>query len=131
MIMFLFFKWLISPYFLSYSITNLLCLIGLTLTFISGILGIKAYSIELWNNEKQFSPNYNNFKSPTLSVCAIAAIYPFYFHLNIPLHILIRYHSLSQKKESVTSFMHQWLHVLLNGQPIEMKLCSKYVRTQR
>jgi len=66
----------------------LLGLIGLTLTFISGILGIKAYSIEIMKQLKQFSPNYNNFKSPTLSVFAIVAIYPFYFHLNIPLHIL-------------------------------------------
>jgi len=42
-----YFKWSISPYFLSYSITNLLGFIGLKLTFISGILGIKAYSIEI------------------------------------------------------------------------------------
>jgi len=52
MIMFLFFKWSISPYFLSYSITNLLGLIGLILTFISGILGIKAYSTEIMKQLK-------------------------------------------------------------------------------
>jgi len=52
MIMFLFFKLSISPYFLSYSITNVLGLIGLTLTFISGILGIKAYSIEIMKQLK-------------------------------------------------------------------------------
>ena len=42
-----------------YSITNLLGFIGLTLTFISGILGIKACSIEIMNDEyyKQHSPN--------------------------------------------------------------------------
>ena len=34
---------------------------------------------------------------------------------------IIVYH----KSESVTSFMHKWLHVLLNGQPIEMK-CSYF-----
>ena len=46
------FKWSISPYFLLYSITNVLGLIGLTLTFISGILGIKAYNIEIMKQLK-------------------------------------------------------------------------------
>jgi len=75
-------------YFLSYSITDVLGLIDLTLTFISGILGIKAYHIEIMKQLKTIFTKYNNFKSPTLSVCAIVAICPFHFHLNIPLHIL-------------------------------------------
>jgi len=50
-----------------------------------GINEFKLYIIEIMKQLKQVSPNY---KSPTSSVSAIAAIYPFYFHLNIPLHIL-------------------------------------------
>ena len=113
MIMFLFFKWSISSYLLSYSITDLLGLIGLTLTFISEILGIKAYSIEIMKQLKQVSPNY---KSPTSSVSAIAAIYPFYFHLNIQLHILNTISwFITKVKQSFHSCINDFIYYLIGN----------------
>ena len=51
--MIMFFYFLYDQFVLtSCHITNLLGLIGLTLTFISGILGIKTYSIEIMKQLK-------------------------------------------------------------------------------
>jgi len=118
-----FFKWSISHYFLSYSITNLLGLIGLTLTQHRNYETIK-------NNFHQNIIILSHLHVLYQSMCNcgdLSILFSFKYSTAHFKYDTIVYH----KSESVTSFMHKWLHVLLNGQPIEIKLCSKYVRTQR